>query len=37
MEEDVILSLKAGFKEHLVKPVDIQQLQAAIRRVLGRE
>jgi CheY-like chemotaxis protein len=29
-------SREAGFAEHLVKPVDIPQLIAAIRRVLVR-
>lgn len=37
MEEDLLQSQKAGFKEHLVKPIDILQLQAAIRRVLVKE
>lgn len=33
MEDDVRRSLEAGFTEHLVKPVDFEQLQAAIARV----
>jgi len=33
MEEDIRLSREAGFVEHIIKPVDIAQLQAAIRRV----
>jgi two-component system CheB/CheR fusion protein len=33
MEEDVRRSLNAGFTEHLVKPIDSQQLIAAINRV----
>ena len=34
MEDDVRKSRDAGFAEHLVKPIDITQLQAALRRVL---
>ncbi len=33
MEEDVRRSREAGFTEHLVKPIDVSQLVAAIRRV----
>jgi hypothetical protein len=33
MEEDVSRSYEAGFTEHLVKPIDLAQLIAAIRRV----
>jgi signal transduction histidine kinase len=33
MESDVKASLEAGFAEHLTKPVNIVQLQEAIRRV----
>jgi CheY-like chemotaxis protein len=33
MESDVRASLEAGFAEHLTKPVNIVQLQEAIRRV----
>ena len=32
MEEDIARSREAGFAEHLVKPVDLQTLQAAIGR-----
>jgi len=32
MESDVRASREAGFFEHLIKPVDMQRLQAAIRR-----
>ena len=32
-EEDVKMSLEAGFAEHLTKPVSLQTLEAAIRRV----
>lgn len=37
MEEDVRLSKEAGFTEHLVKPVNLQQLEAAVKRVMGNE
>jgi CheY-like chemotaxis protein len=33
MEHDIESSRSAGFAEHLVKPVEIDQLDAAIRRV----
>lgn len=33
MEEDVRRSFDAGFNEHLVKPVDVSSLEAAIRRL----
>ncbi len=33
MEEDVRRTREAGFTEHLVKPVEVSQLIAAIRRV----
>jgi two-component system CheB/CheR fusion protein len=33
MEEDQRRSREAGFSEHLVKPIDVPQLLAAIRRV----
>ena len=33
MEEDVALSRGAGFAEHLVKPVDLGRLEAAVRKV----
>jgi signal transduction histidine kinase len=32
-EEDIRQSLEAGFAAHLTKPIDIQTLEAAIRRV----
>lgn len=35
MNEDIRLGLQAGFSEHIVKPVDVEQLEEAIRRVLG--
>ncbi|HEV8605315.1 MAG TPA: ATP-binding protein [Tepidisphaeraceae bacterium] len=35
MESDVRASMEAGFAEHLTKPVNIVQLQEAIRRVTG--
>lgn len=35
-EDDVQRSRAAGFDEHLVKPVDIDQLLAAIARVRSR-
>ena len=35
MEEDVRKSLAAGFSEHLVKPVKIPQLVAAIQRLVA--
>ena len=33
MEEDVRQSLTAGFSEHLVKPIKIPQLLAAMQRL----
>jgi len=33
MESDIAASREAGFAEHLIKPVDLQQLQSAISRV----
>lgn len=33
MDSDVEASRAAGFNEHLIKPVDMQQLHAAIRRL----
>ncbi len=33
MEEDLARSREAGFAEHLVKPIDMQRLQAAIGRI----
>ena len=35
MEEDIQRSREAGFAEHLVKPIEVPQLLAAIRRVAG--
>jgi len=35
MEEDVRESLEAGFRKHLTKPVTLQQLEGAIREVVG--
>jgi signal transduction histidine kinase/CheY-like chemotaxis protein len=35
MEEDLRLSREAGFTEHLVKPVDLNKLRAAIERAIG--
>ena len=35
MEEDLSSSRRAGFSEHLVKPVDLMQLESTIRRVLA--
>ena len=36
MEEDMRRSREAGFSEHLVKPIDLRELLAAIRRVAPR-
>jgi DNA-binding response OmpR family regulator len=36
-EDDIQLSLNAGFREHLTKPVDIARLDAAIGRALGED
>lgn len=33
--DDIAMSLKAGFVEHLVKPIDVRTLSAAIARVAG--
>ncbi|HWE35455.1 MAG TPA: PAS domain S-box protein [Isosphaeraceae bacterium] len=35
MESDIQRSLEAGFAAHLVKPLEMDQLEAAIRTVLG--
>ncbi len=35
MESDVSASRDAGFTEHLIKPVDMTQLHAAIRRLIS--
>jgi CheY-like chemotaxis protein len=37
MDEDVSKSREAGFTEHLVKPVEVPQLIAAIRRVMEKK
>ena len=37
MEEDVARSRSAGFSEHLVKPINLKQFEAALRRLLGHE
>lgn len=34
MEEDIRRSKEAGFVEHLVKPINVQQLEAALERVV---
>jgi PAS domain S-box-containing protein len=34
MEEDIVKSREAGFAEHLVKPVDVVQIDETIRRLL---
>jgi PAS domain S-box-containing protein len=36
LEEDVRKSRQAGFSDHVVKPANIDQLEGAIRRVVGR-
>jgi PAS domain S-box-containing protein len=36
LESDVAKSLEAGFREHLVKPVRVAQLEQAIRRVMAK-
>jgi CheY-like chemotaxis protein len=35
MEEDLNSSRSAGFSEHLVKPVDLGQLELTLRKVLA--
>jgi DNA-binding response OmpR family regulator len=35
MEDDVRKSFEAGFREHLIKPVNLQKLQSVIRRVMN--
>lgn len=35
MDEDIERSREAGYREHLNKPVDVNQLEAAIRKVAG--
>jgi len=37
MQEDVAKSKSAGFSEHLIKPVEISQLETAIRRLVLTE
>ncbi len=34
-EADISASKAAGFAEHLIKPVTVEELEAVIRRVLG--
>ena len=34
MEDDVRKSFEAGFREHLIKPVNVQKLQTVIQRVM---
>lgn len=36
MEEDMRKSREAGFADHIIKPVDVQQLQTVIQRVARR-
>ena len=36
MEEDIEKSRAAGFSEHLTKPIQIEDVQAAIARLAGR-
>ena len=35
MEEDIERSRAAGYREHLNKPVDVNELEAVIRKVAG--
>ena len=35
MDADIDKSLEAGFSEHLVKPVKLEKLEAAIARVMA--
>jgi CheY-like chemotaxis protein len=35
MDSDIRKSLEAGFSEHLVKPVKLEKLEAAIARVMA--
>ena len=37
MEDDMRNSREAGFLDHVVKPIDIAQLEAVIQRVVGEE
>ena len=34
---DIERSLQAGFSEHLIKPVKLENLEAAIERAIARE
>ena len=36
-EEDLQLSREAGFLDHLTKPIDLNRLDAAIRRVISAD
>jgi DNA-binding response OmpR family regulator len=36
MDEDLRRSREAGFVAHLVKPIDIQQLRFALKRIANR-
>jgi len=35
MDDDMHKSREAGFVEHIVKPVNFEQLHAVIQRVMG--
>ena len=35
MNGDIEKSIQAGFSEHLVKPVNLEELEAAIERVMS--
>jgi DNA-binding response OmpR family regulator len=35
MEEDIRRSHEAGFSDHLIKPINLRQLEATIDRLLG--
>jgi PAS domain S-box-containing protein len=37
MDDDMRKSRQVGFADHLVKPIDLSQLEAVIRRVLSRD
>jgi CheY-like chemotaxis protein len=37
MDEDLQKSREAGFSEHVVKPVNVSQLEEALRRVVGSD
>ena len=34
--DDIAMSLEAGFAEHLIKPIDVRTLDAAIARVIAK-